>query len=95
MMSTFSQLCLATANIVAVLAVFFHGLVGASSCGRAAEPVANQLVWFGTYTGGPANSEGIYVSRFDAATGKLTPPVLATPAQNASFLSLHPTLPVL
>lgn len=95
MTSTFSQLCLATANIVAVLAVFFHGLVGASSCGRAAEPVANQLVWFGTYTGGPANSEGIYVSRFDAATGKLTPPVLATPAKNASFLSLHPTLPVL
>jgi len=56
---------------------------------------ADQLVWFGTYTGGPANSEGIYVSRFDATTGKLTAPVLAAAAKNPSFLAVHPTLPVL
>ena len=58
-------------------------------------PGADRLVWFGTYTNGPAKSEGIYVSRFDAATGKLTAPVLAAAAKNPSFLALHPTLPVL
>ena len=60
-----------------------------------AEPTAGQFVWFGTYTGGPAKSEGIYVSRFDAATGQLTAPVLAAAAKNPSFLALHPTLPVM
>ena len=60
----------------------------------AADP-PGQLVWFGTYTGGPAKSEGIYVARFDAATGKFSAPVLAGQAQNPSFLALHPTLPVL
>jgi|688.fasta_scaffold24296_4 6-phosphogluconolactonase len=66
-------------------------------CPSAADsPAASgQLVWFGTYTGGPAKSEGIYVSRFDTATGKLSAPVLAAAAQNPSFLALHPTLPVL
>ena len=33
------------------------------------------LVYFGTYTG--AKSKGIYVSRFDADTGKLAPAQLA------------------
>ena len=56
---------------------------------------AERLVWFGTYTGGKTGSEGIYVSRFDDATGKLTPPVLAAAARRPSFLALHPTLPVL
>ena len=53
------------------------------------------LVWFGTYTGGPAGSEGIYVSRFDATAGTLSAPVLAARAKNPSFLALHPRLPVL
>lgn len=67
-----------------------------SACGvPAAEPSAGPFVWFGTYSGGPAKSEGIYVSRFDAATGKLTAPVLAAAAKNPSFLAVHPTLPVL
>lgn len=70
-------------------------LMGAASATRSAEPTAGPLVWFGTYTGGPANSEGVYVSRFDAATGTLTAPVLAAPAKNPSFLAVHPTLPVL
>ena len=56
---------------------------------------ADQFVWFGTYSGGPANSEGIYVSRFDTTTGKLTVPVLAAAVKNPSFLALHPTLPVM
>jgi 6-phosphogluconolactonase len=56
---------------------------------------AERLVWFGTYTGGPAKSEGIYVSRFDDATGSLSPVKLAGAAGNPSYLALHPRLPVL
>jgi 6-phosphogluconolactonase len=71
------------ASVVAVLGSAFaaHG--------------AETFVWFGTYTGGPANSEGLYVSRLDAATGKLTEPVVAAAAKSPSFLAVHPTLPVL
>jgi 6-phosphogluconolactonase len=50
---------------------------------------ADQFVYFGTYTRGA--SEGIYVSRFDASTGKLTPPELAVATPNPSFLALHPS----
>ena len=56
---------------------------------------AERLVWFGTYTGGPAKSEGIYVARFDDATGSLSPAKLAGTASNPSYLALHPRLPVL
>lgn len=66
-------------------------LVAHLPAGRAAE----RLVWFGTYTNPQAKSEGIYVSRFDDEAGTLTPPVLAAPATNPSFLAVHPTLPVL
>ena len=47
------------------------------------------LVYFGTYTG--AKSKGIYVSRFDSATGRLTDPELAVATASPSFLALHPT----
>lgn len=55
------------------------------------------LVWFGTYTNasGSPTSEGIYVTRFDPATGALDAPTLAVAAKNPSFLALHPRLPVL
>ncbi len=46
------------------------------------------LVFFGTYTEG--SSKGIYVSRFDPATGKLTVPELAGEEKNPSFVALHP-----
>jgi 6-phosphogluconolactonase len=52
-------------------------------------------VWFGTYTNAKTASEGIYVARFDTATGTLSEPVLAATAKNPSFLALHPVLPVL
>ena len=68
------------------------------SCGAEAAPADGRLVWFGTYTNGAAGrpkSEGIYVSRFDTATGRLTTPVLASVAKNPSFVALHPTLPML
>ncbi len=46
------------------------------------------LVYFGTYTG--AKSKGIYVSRFNLATGQLAAPELAAETLSPSFLALHP-----
>jgi len=47
------------------------------------------LVYFGTYT--RRASKGIYVSRLDAATGKVTAPELAAEAPNPSFVAVHPS----
>jgi 6-phosphogluconolactonase len=47
------------------------------------------LAYFGTYAG--AKSKGIYVSRLDLATGKLTDPELAVATTNPSFLAVHPS----
>ena len=52
----------------------------------------SQILYFGT-SGKPG--EGIYQSGFDAATGRLSPAVLAAPAAASGFLCLHPTQPVL
>ena len=60
----------------------------------AADP-ATHFVWFGTYTNQETASEGIYVSRFAAASGTLSAPEVAAVAKNPSFLALHPRLPVL
>jgi 6-phosphogluconolactonase len=49
---------------------------------------STMLVYFGTYTG--AKSKGIYVSRFDPATGRLSAPELAVATPGPSFLALHP-----
>jgi 6-phosphogluconolactonase len=49
---------------------------------------AEYSVYFGTYTGG--KSQGIYVSSFDDATGKLGEPKLAAELKNPSFVALHP-----
>jgi 6-phosphogluconolactonase len=46
-------------------------------------------VYFGTYT--DAKSKGIYVSRLDVASGRLTEPELAAEAVNPSFLAVHPS----
>jgi 6-phosphogluconolactonase len=45
-------------------------------------------VYFGTYTG--KSSKGIYTSRLDAATGKLTPPELVAEINSPSFLAVSP-----
>jgi len=47
------------------------------------------LVYIGTYSRG--GSQGVYVYRFDPATGKLEATGLTAPAQNPSFLALHPS----
>ncbi len=50
---------------------------------------SEHFVYFGTYTG--AKSKGIYVSRFDSTTGKLSEPELAVGTKSPSFLALNPT----
>jgi 6-phosphogluconolactonase len=45
-------------------------------------------VYFGTYTG--KSSKGIYASRLDASTGKLTPPELVAETTSPSFLAISP-----
>jgi 6-phosphogluconolactonase len=60
--------------------------------GMAAETLSKEgsmKVYFGTYTG--AKSKGIYVARFDPATGGLTTPELAATTTSPSFLALHPS----
>jgi 6-phosphogluconolactonase len=49
---------------------------------------SESLVYFGTYTTG--KSKGIYVSRFDSATGKITEPELVAEIDNPTFLTLAP-----
>jgi 6-phosphogluconolactonase len=56
---------------------------------RAAATDSSLLVYFGTYTRG--KSKGIYVSRFDTVTGKLSAPELAVETKNPSFLAVEPS----
>ena len=62
------------------------GLV-APVAGRAAK-MANYFVYVGTYTG--PKSQGIYVYKFETATGALTPMGVAAETTNPSFLVIHP-----
>jgi 6-phosphogluconolactonase len=48
------------------------------------------LVYFGTYTNN-TKAKGIYVSRFNPATGALGAPQLAAETASPSFLAVHPT----
>jgi 6-phosphogluconolactonase len=66
------------------------GVIGLFGMGAAADPPANTeiAVYFGTYTG--PKSKGIYLSRLDLASGKLSAPVLAGEIEQPSFLALHP-----
>jgi 6-phosphogluconolactonase len=50
---------------------------------------AESLVYFGTFTTG--KSQGIYVSRFDSTTGKLSQPELAAKIKNPTFLAVPPS----
>jgi len=49
---------------------------------------SDYLAYTGTYTG--KNSKGIYVFRFNSATGKLTPLGLAAETTSPSYLAVHP-----
>jgi len=52
------------------------------------------FVWFGCYTGKPPRGEGISVARYDDNSGTFSAVTLACRVQNPSFLTLHPSLPV-
>jgi len=47
-------------------------------------------VYFGTYTRAESSSKGIYRSKLDLETGKLSEPVLAAETKNPSFIEIHP-----
>lgn len=51
-------------------------------------PSKQFFVYFGTYTG--AKNKGIYVSRFDSVTGKLSEPRLAAQTVNPAYLAIAP-----
>ena len=53
-----------------------------------AAPAENFLVYFGTYTN--AMSRGIYVSRLDTDTGKLSAPELAAETPSPCFVTISP-----
>ena len=75
-MRFFSSLKLVRAALAALLLVPFS--MNADSA------LSKQfLVYFGTYTG--TKSQGIYVSRFDAASGKLSAPALAAKSINPAY----------
>jgi 6-phosphogluconolactonase len=58
------------------------------SLAEGARTEGSMLVYIGTYTG--AKSKGVYVSRLDPATGKLSTPELAVETKSPSFLAVHP-----
>jgi 6-phosphogluconolactonase len=66
--------------VIAIIAMFAGVAANNSADGS--------LVYFGTYT--DAKSQGIYVSRFDSLTGRLSVPELAATTPNPSFLAVHP-----
>lgn len=51
----------------------------------------NFLVYFGTSTNAKNGSKGIYVARFNSASGELTQPELAAEAGSPGFLAIHPS----
>lgn len=60
------------------------GVFAAGAVGQLAAASKESLVYTGTYTRG--DSKGIYVQKFDAATGKLTDAAIAAEVGNPSFL---------
>jgi 6-phosphogluconolactonase len=50
----------------------------------------NYFAYVGTYTENGSTGKGIYVYRYDARTGKMTPAGLAAQTMNPSFLVIHP-----
>jgi 6-phosphogluconolactonase len=55
-----------------------------------AQTPSGMLVYFGTYTN-DKKSQGIYASRFDPATGALSPAELVADTPNPSYLAIHPS----
>ncbi len=77
----FTLSCMNSLRLVLTILAIFADLTVSSRAGES-------LVYFGTYTG--AKSQGIYVSRFDSTTGKLSVPELAAKMTNPTFLAVAP-----
>jgi 6-phosphogluconolactonase len=76
-----SPLCLGLARAALLLAaLLFHSSAFAMS----------HLIYFGTYTRAPGNSQGIYSVRLDDDTGALTTPILAATAANPAWITFSP-----
>src|SRR5688500_12075789 len=71
------------------LALLIAALAAASASIVHAQSPAKMRVYIGTYTG--ENSQGIYLSTLDLATGKLSAPELAAELVSPSFLAIHPS----
>lgn len=84
------------------LCFFFVCLLAILAGRTASAQDKDYFVYFGTYTGfrfvrhsktqgvGESHSKGIYVSRFNAATGALSEPELAAEIINPSFITVSP-----
>jgi 6-phosphogluconolactonase len=80
--------------------LLFCLLFPASLAFSAPAPASEYFVYYGTYTGftymniglpaGTSHSKGIYVSRFNSATGEVSEPQVAVEITNPAFLALHP-----
>jgi 6-phosphogluconolactonase len=77
---------LRAAGIVALVVAFVAPAPGADRTGA---PPKEYFVYFGTYT--KAKSKGIYRSRLETATGRLSPAELAAESKDPAFLAVHPT----
>jgi 6-phosphogluconolactonase len=84
----------AAAYIAATLAAL-PLVMSAQQSERAASDKGAMFVYFGTYTGEKSKSKGIYVSRLDPGSGKVTAPELAAGTESPSFLAVHPEKPFL
>jgi 6-phosphogluconolactonase len=75
--------------LIILLALLVPGLLAIDVKGQQPTPGANPMtVYIGTYTG--PKSKGIYVSKLDGATGKLSAPEVAAELKNPSFLAIAP-----
>lgn len=86
-MKTFRHPLRALALLAAVLVLTVF------SAAAAADGRGKYLVYVGTYTkdeGSQTKSKGIYVYRFDAETGEMTPLGLAAETKNPSFVAADP-----
>ncbi len=84
------------------LCLMFICVLALLAGGTASAQDKDYFVYFGTYTGfrfvrhsktqgvGESHSKGIYMSRFNAATGALSEPELAAEIINPSFITISP-----
>src|SRR5690349_13577138 len=80
LLSTSGKLMLKISALTLATLLYFIPYADAAS--------ARFLVYVGTYTG--PQSKGIYVYRFDSATGKLDSGSLAAELNRPSFVAIHP-----